>query len=69
MNDDDDDDFEHAPKNASYWKRQAKKAEAALDVAMTVLGQIATTPRNRGAKRRAYAAHEFIKANFRASDA
>ena len=65
----DDDDFEPAPKNASYWKRQAKKAEAALDVAMTVLGQIATTPRNRGAKRRAYAANEFIKANFRASDA
>lgn len=60
---------EFEPKNASYWKRQAKKAEAALDVAMTVLEQIATTPRNRGAKPRACAAHAFIKANFRASDA
>ena len=45
------------------------RLRAALDVAMTVLEQIATTPRNRGAKKNAYAAHAFIKANFRASDA
>jgi len=41
-----------------------QKKAAALEVAMKTLRQIATTPRNRGAKRNARAAVEFIESQL-----
>ena len=54
------------PKNASYWKRQSNthalelvSTRAALDTALMVLNQIASTLRNVMARRNALAAVNF----------
>lgn len=43
------------------WLMELQRTRAALQTAMTVLDQIATTPRNRGAKRSAYATAAFLR--------
>ena len=40
---------------------EIERLRTALDVAMTTLDQIATTPRNKGARINAYATREFLR--------
>ena len=51
---------EHA--HLSQWLVELQRTRSALQTAMTVLDQIATTPRNRGAKRSAHATVVFLRA-------
>ncbi len=69
------DTLENAQGRAEYWKASSldatreiellqgdlKRLEAALDTAMSTLDQIASTPRNRGARRHAKATLAFLR--------
>lgn len=46
----------------------AARTAAALDIAMTTLGQIESTPRNAGARRNARATLRFIETQLRHND-
>ena len=48
---------------------EIKRLRTALDVAMTTLEQIATTPRNKGARRNAYATREFLRTQLETPNA
>jgi len=56
-----------ADEDMSNWQSKGK-LEAALETAMMVLDQIATTPRNRGARRSASAALIFLRTQLDAQD-
>ncbi len=49
-------------------EREIAKLRAALETAMTTLDQIATTPRNAGAKRNASATLIFLRTQMISSD-
>jgi hypothetical protein len=48
---------------------EIERLRTALNVAMTTLEQIATTPRNKGARRNAYATREFMRTQLKTPNA
>ena len=47
------------------WLRELARLRPAFETAMSTLEQIATTPRNRGARRNAYATREFLRTQIK----
>ena len=58
-----------AAKELERGEAQQRKLKVVLDVAMNTLEQIATTPRNAGARRNAQATLHFLQTQLDAQDA
>lgn len=55
----------NALKRIGHDCAECAAVRAALDVAMTTLEQIATTPRNKGARRNAYSTLAFLRTQLK----